>query len=131
MDDFTVKLGGLTAGENSFCFEIKDSFFEAFTFSDLEHADITAIAKINKTGENISLNLTINGQINQIACDICTDELSVKISGETNVIVKKNDSKLLSTDEIFYINPSENKLNLRHLIFELIVLNFPQKRHTL
>jgi uncharacterized metal-binding protein YceD (DUF177 family) len=128
MNDFTVKLGSITTGKNSFSFEIKDSFFEAFTFSDIEHADISAIAKLDKDGDTISLNLIIDGQINHLACDICTDELSVKISAEANVVIKKTDENLVSTDEIFYIKKNENKLNLKHLIFELIILNAPKKR---
>jgi len=128
MHDFTIKLGAITNGKNSFSFEIKDQFFESFTFSDIEHANISAIVTLIKDGENISLNLIIKGEINQLACDICTDELSVKISGETNVMIKKTDANLASTDEIFYIKKSENKLDLSHLIFELIVLTAPKKR---
>ena len=45
MDDFTVKLGGLTTGNNTFSFDIKDSFFEAYNFSDLKYANINAFAK--------------------------------------------------------------------------------------
>jgi uncharacterized metal-binding protein YceD (DUF177 family) len=128
MNDYIVKLGAITNGQNSFSFEIKDQFFEAFTFSDIEHADISAIAKLNNNGNNMSLNLIIDGQINQLSCDICTDELSVKISAETNIIIKKTDEDLVSSDEIFYIKKSENKIDLKHLIFELIVLNAPKKR---
>jgi uncharacterized metal-binding protein YceD (DUF177 family) len=128
MNDYIVKLGAITNGQNSFSFEIKDQFFEAFTFSDIEHADISAIAKLNNDGNNMSLNLIIDGQINQLSCDICTDELSVKISAETNIIIKKTDEDLVSSDEIFYIKKSENKIDLKHLIFELIVLNAPKKR---
>ena len=129
MHDFTIKLGAITNGKNSFSFEIKDQFFEAFTFSDIVHANISAIAILDKDGENILLNLIIDGQINQLACDICIDELCLKISAETNVIIKKTDEDLVSTDEIFYIKKSENKLDLKHLIYELIVVNTPKKRH--
>jgi uncharacterized metal-binding protein YceD (DUF177 family) len=128
MNDFTVQLGSITNGKNYFSFEIKDQFFEAFTFSDVEHANISAVGILDKDGENISLNLIIDGEINQLACDICTDELSVKISAETDVIIKKTDKDLVSTDEIFYIKKSKNKLDLKHLIFELIVVNTPKKR---
>ena len=128
MNDFTVKLGSITNGNNSFSFDIKDQFFESFTFSDVEHADISAIATLCKDGKSISLNLIIDGKINQLACDICTDKLSVKINGELNLIIKKTDVDLVSTDEIFYIKKNENKLDLKHLIFELIVLNTPRKR---
>ena len=128
MNDFTVKLGSITNGKNSFSFEIKDKFFETFTFSDVENANITAVATLNNHGENIALNLIIDGQINQLICDICTDELSVKISAEADIIIKKTDENLASTDDIFYIKKSENKLDLKQLIFELIVLNCPRKK---
>ena len=128
MNDFTVKLGQITTGKNSFCFEVKDQFFEAFNFSDFEHANITAIATLTKHGENISLNLSVKGQINKLACDICTDDLSVRISGEADIINKKNEEDLLSTDEIFYMKKTDHQLDLRHLIFELIVVNVPKKR---
>lgn len=128
MSDFTIKLGTIANGKNSFSFEIKDPFFEAFNFSDIKHANISAIAILDKDNESISLKLILDGEINQLACDICTDELSVNILAETNLIIKKTDEDLVSTDEIFYIKKNENKLNLKHLIFELIVLNAPKKR---
>ena len=58
MNDFTVNLEIITTDEKSFSFEIKDQFFEAFTFSEVEHANISAIAKLNKDGDNISLRYT-------------------------------------------------------------------------
>ena len=72
--------------------------------------------------------MCIRDRINQLACDICTDELSVEISGETNIIIKTTNEELISTDEIFYIKRSENQIDLKHLIFELIVLNAPTKQ---
>ena len=48
MNDFIIKLGALTNGINSFSFDIKDQFFEAFTLSDVEHADIIATALLDK-----------------------------------------------------------------------------------
>ena len=132
MNDFTVNLGLINAGKKSFSFEIKDQFFESYTFSDVEHANISAIAQLDKDGNNISLNLTINGKINQLACDICTEKLSIGVSAEMNLLIKRTNDDLVCTDEIFYIKKNENKLDLKHLIFELIVLNVPKKRqHTL
>jgi uncharacterized metal-binding protein YceD (DUF177 family) len=128
MNDFTVNLGLINTGKKSFSFEIKDQFFEAYTFSDVEHANISAVAQLDKDGNNISLNLTINGKINQLACDICTEELSMRISAKMNVLIKRTNDDLVSTDEIFYIKKNENTLDLKHLIFELIVLNVPKKR---
>lgn len=128
MSNFMVKLGAITNNKKSFAFEVKDSFFEAFSFSEIEHANVSAIATLDKDGENISLNLKINGQINQLDCDICAHKLSMPISGEINLIIKKTNEDLLSTDEILYVKKHENQINLKQLIFELIVLSTPEKR---
>ena len=47
---------------------------------------------------------------------------------ETKVIIKITDEELPSTDEIFYIKKSENSIDLKQLIFELIILNLPKRR---
>ena len=128
MNDYKIKLGGITNGKNSFSFEIKDQFFEAFTLSDVEYAEIIATALLDKDSDKLALILTIDGKINKLLCDICTEEISVNIVAETNVIIKTTDESLTSTDEIFYIKKSKTSINLQQLIFELIILNLPKKR---
>ena len=128
MNNFTIKLGSITNGKNSFSYVIKDQFLEEFDFTEVKYADIFVKVTIIKESEKLSLNLIINGQINQIPCDICTEYISVNIKGETNVIIQKTDNDLISTDEILYIKSSENKLNLKQLIFESIILNVPKIR---
>jgi len=132
MNDFTIKLGAITNSENSFSFDIKNQFFEAFTLSDVECAEIKATALLDKDGVKLKLHLTIEGFVNNLLCDICTDEISVHINAETDVIIKVTDEDLTSTDEIFYIKKSENQIDLKQLIFEMIILNLPnRKQHPL
>ena len=128
MNDFKIKLGAINGGENYFLFEIKDQFFEEFTLSDVEHANVTATALLDKEGDRLGLTLSIDGKINKLLCDICTDEISVDINAKTKVIIKTTDEDLVSTDEIFYVKTSENAIDLKQLIFELIILNIPTKR---
>jgi len=128
MNAFTIKLGSITNGKNIFSFEIRDQFFKEFSFTDIKFANVSALATIEKDGEKLALNLSINGKLNKLPCDICTDDLTVMISGETNIILKKTEKDLVSTDEIYYIKSSENKLDLKQLIFESIILNAPKKR---
>ena len=131
MDDFKIKLGAINGGENYFLFEIKDQFFEEFTLSDVEHANITATAFLDKDGDRLALILTIDGKINKLLCDICIDEISVNITAKTKAIIKTTDEDLVSTDEIFYVKTSENSIDLKQLLFELVILNIPNKKqHT-
>ena len=128
MNAYKIKLGSITTGKNSFSFEIKDQFFEAFTLSDVEHAEIIATALLDKDGEKLALTLTIDGKINKLLCDICTEEISINITAEINVLIKITDEDLMSTDQILYIKNSDNSIDLKQLIFELIILNLPKKR---
>ena len=128
MNEYKIKLGGITNGKNSFSFEIKDQFFDAFTLSDVEHAEIIATALVNKDNNKLALTLQIDGTINKLLCDICAEEISISIKAAANVIITKTDEDLISTDEIIYIKNSDNAVNLKQLIFELIILNLPKKR---
>ena len=52
MDDFTVKLGGLTTGNNTFSFDIKDSIKleELVLLSDLElHSRILPLKELTRS----------------------------------------------------------------------------------
>jgi len=131
MSDFKINLGAITNGKNQFSFKIEDPFFEAYTLSDVKHADITATALLKKNSEDLTLQLSIDGKINKLLCDICAEELSVDISVDTKVIIKKTDKEIRSTDETFYISINENTIDLKQLIFELIILNVPKKRQHL
>ena len=128
MNEYKIKLGSITNGKNSFSFEIKDQFFDAFTLSDVEHAEIIATTLVNKDGDKLALTLQIDGTINKLLCDICAEEISISIKAAANLIVTKTDEDLISTDEILYIKNSDNSIDLKQLIFELIILNLPKKR---
>tara|TARA_B110000444_G_scaffold229719_1_gene236434 strand:- start:313 stop:831 length:519 start_codon:yes stop_codon:yes gene_type:complete len=128
MNDYKIQLGSITNGKNSFSFEIKDSFFDGFTLSDVEYADIVATALFNKDSDKLALKLQIDGKINKILCDICTEEISINIKALANIIITKTDEDLISTDEVLYIKKSDNSIDLKQLIFELIILNLPIKR---
>ena len=127
MSDFIIRLDKTTNIQTSYSFVVRDKFFETFTFSDIKHADIIVAVTLNKNGVNISANIKINGRINKLACDICTEELSKEISAETDIVIKKTNENIFSTDEIIYVKPNDNKLDLKQLIFELIILNTPKK----
>ena len=128
MNEYKIKLGSITNGKNSFSFEIKDQFFDAFTLSDVEYAKINATALVNKDGNKLGLTLQIDGTVNKLLCDICAEEISINIKTAINLIVTKTDKDLISTDEILYIKNSDNSIDLKQLIFELIILNLPKKR---
>ncbi len=128
MDNYVIKLGGIPNGEHTYSFEIKDQFFEVFTQSEVQHANIIATALLDKENNKLALTLTLSGVINNLLCDICAEDLSINIETKTKIIIKETDENLESTDEIIYVKTSENTFSLQHLIFEIINLTLPNKR---
>ena len=66
--------------------------------------------------------------INDVPCDLCNQHLSIDINCSTKLIIKKTQRNLSSTEEIIYLQKNENSINLKQIIFELIVVNIPAKR---
>jgi uncharacterized metal-binding protein YceD (DUF177 family) len=128
MNEYRITIGGIEEGIHSFTFDIKDSFFKAFSQSEVRHADIIATVFLEKESTKLALSIDLNGSINHLLCDICAEELSVDISSITKMMIKETSENLESTDEIIYINSNENELSIEHLLFELITLSLPNRR---
>ena len=128
MNDYRITIGGIEEGTHSFTFDIKDSFFKAFSQSEVRHANIIATVLLKREDAKLTLSIELNGKVHHLLCDICAEDISVDISSITKVMIKETSEDLESTDEIIYINENENKLSLEHLLFELITLSVPNRR---
>ena len=128
MNDYRITIGGIEEGTHSFTFDIKDSFFKAFSQSEVRHANIIATVLLKREDAKLTLSIELNGKVHHLLCDICAEDISVDISSITKVMIKETSEDLESTDEIIYINENENKLSLNHLLFELITLSLPNRR---
>ena len=127
MDDFKIKLGVLTNGENSFSFEIKDQFFEAFAENEIKTATISVQAEVKKEIDSVHLSVTVSGTVHHLLCNLCAEEISIEINNNTSVLIKESEQPLESTDEIIYIAPNQHILAIDTLIYELIVLALPKR----
>lgn len=128
MDDFIIKLGSVSSNKSSFFFKIKDTFFEDFVFFEFKNVDINVNVTLFNDLNKISLKLLLEGKINDVPCDLCNQHLSIDINCSTKLIIKKTQRNLSSTEEIIYLQKNENSINLKQIIFELIVVNIPAKR---
>ncbi|MDC0204308.1 DUF177 domain-containing protein [Flavobacteriales bacterium] len=128
MNEYRIIVGGIEEGIHSFTFDIKDSFFKAFSQSEVRHANIIVIVLLKKENNKLELSIQLNGKVNHLLCDICAEDISVDISSITKIMIKETSENLQSTDEIIYINSNENELSIEHLLFELITLSLPNRR---
>lgn len=127
MDQYKIKLRDKKEGEYSYLFKIKDSFFKDFSQSEVKSANIVGTVLLEKKTHKLSLYIQLNGEVYGLLCGLCADEISIKISNTTKILLEEKTAKEESTDEIIYINPSQKELSIKHLLFELIILSLPKK----
>lgn len=124
---YRISFKGLKEGKHKFEFEIDDSFFEKLEYSEITKGKLQAIVELNKKPSFLELSFKLNGFIILI-CDRCLDEYNQEVDYEGSMYVKFSETDQESDDEIIYISPKENDLDLSHYIYESIILSIPLKR---
>ena len=120
MDDYFIYISDLNNGSGEYNFHVSDSFFEDFNYSVVERAKIDVNVTLKKVNEEITLSLSLSGKVFDLVCDLCTDLLDIPINVKEKIYIYESTDSDYSTDEIIYIKPKQNKLDLKQIIFELI-----------
>lgn len=126
--DFDIPFSGLKIGHHQFHFEIEDTFFELFNYSELKNTTLNITVDLDKKVNLLNLSYHVKGQVS-LSCDVCTDDYLQEIDHHFEQIVKISDWQEESTnDEIIYLSSQEHTLSLSHSIYEFICLSLPSKR---
>ena len=128
MQDYNINLNSITKESKFYSFIIRDDFFKAFESSEVTKANIDIVINAKKEYKKYILNIKLTGVIKNILCDLCTEELNIPVKNSTAIILQESKEQLESSDEIIYILPHQNTINLKSLFFEIITLSIPNKR---
>lgn len=128
LKQFSILLQGLKIGSHRFDFDINDTFFTFFPDSPIEHGNLVAQADLDKKIDHLILDLNISGTI-KTGCDRCTADINLPLNNSGQLIFKFTGEESGVTDEnIVYLKPDENTLNISNYIYEYIVLAIPFSR---
>lgn len=126
--EFDIPFSGLKIGMHRFTFEIDDTFFDLFNFTDLKNSAIKVIIDLDKKVNLLNVNYHIQGQLT-LSCDICSDDYNQPINQHFDQIVKISDWHNENTnDEIIYLSRQEHTLSVSKSIYEFVRLSLPTKR---
>lgn len=127
MKEFVIPFSGLKTGKHAFKFKIDQTFFEAFDQALLEEAVLNVELVLDKMETMLILNLQAKGHTT-VPCDRCGDLFDMPLNCSERVIVKFGDEEFEQTDEIIVIRPEDYEIDVSQRIYEMIVLNLPNKR---
>jgi uncharacterized protein len=126
--EYIIQFVGLSLGEHLYTFNVTDSFFKDFDYSEIEQGNLQVNLSLLKQSTMMVLRFEINGTV-KVNCDRCTGELDLPIKENYKLIVKVggNDSTD-EDDDIITIAANEYELDLSQYIYEYIILSIPIKR---
>ena len=128
LKNYQIPFSGLKLGSHQFDFEIKDTFFKLFDYSELNSGDLKAKVLLHKKNTLLELVFEIKGMVT-LSCDTCTDEYQQNITSSIKQIVKFSDvEEAQDTDEITALSTNEHTLEIGHSLYEFIHLSLPSKR---
>lgn len=136
MNKYSIAYQGLSVGNHQFSFDIEESLFAQFGQEDCSKGAGRVVVNLEKHPNFMALHTEITGEV-EVVCDRCLDhfmhevafegELFVKFSTE----VKEPEYDILgknSDEEVLWIHPSDDHIDLASYIYESMLLALPVQR---
>ena len=124
LKDFIIQFVGLSIGNHQFEFEVDDSFFEYFEYSQLQHGRAFIKVELEKQERMMIFSIAIDGSV-EVTCDRCGEEFFLPVSGDERLIVKFGEEYAEESDEIICIPATEYQIDLAPFIYEYLHLILP------
>jgi len=124
--DFNILFSGLSVGTHHFDFELNDTFFELFGYTDYTGLQGNARMTMLKSETVFDLDFTFKGSI-QALCDIMNELFTQELENSFSIQVKFGEEYNDENEELLVLPHSEHTLKIAQNIYELVVLSIPSK----
>jgi uncharacterized metal-binding protein YceD (DUF177 family) len=125
--EFIIKFSGLKAGIHQYNFNIDDKFFDLFEYSEIKSGDVKVDVSMEKTEDYLTMNFEIRGVV-KAECDRCLELFDLPIEGKEIIFVRFGDVNTEGAENEIFISESETQFDIKHLIYENIILLLPYRR---
>lgn len=122
--EYTIPHKGLLNGLHNYHFDVNRSFFDQFEYSLIKESDIHIDVELDKRMDMMILSFDISGTFKG-TCDRCLVEIDIPIYGEKSLIIKYSEEELDEEEEIAYISPLLNEINIAKYVYEFVILSLP------
>ncbi|NVO18485.1 MAG: DUF177 domain-containing protein [Bacteroidetes bacterium] len=126
LKDFIVHFVGLSIGNHQFDFEVRDQFFEAFEYSQLQHGNVRVKVDLEKQDRMMVFSFSFDGKV-EVLCDRCGEEFMFHLQGEEQLIVKFGEDYKEESEDMIIIPSTEYKIDLSSFIYEYLHLMLPTR----
>ena len=124
---FIIPVTGLKPGSHQFDFEIDDSFFEHFEYSEIQKGLIPLHLVIEKEDNLLVFLFDFKGRV-RVPCDRCSEQFDLPVEGKDRLILKFGSDFHEESEEIQVVPIGENHFDLSPFIYEFIQLSLPVRK---
>ena len=125
--EFTIPFVGLKDGKHEFSFQIDNTFFNHFEFTDFNDASLKGKLVLTKKPTFLELHFDVFGSVD-LKCDVSTESFEHSVKTEFDLIVKFGIPSENNSDEILVIPDGSYQINVAQNFYEIVVLSLPLKR---
>jgi uncharacterized protein len=126
-NQYIIRFKELKEGNHEIIFKVKTSFFTEFNLMEAKDGNLKVIINLNKKPDFLTLDIFIKGTI-FVECDRCLEYFNYPIEYRDKLLVKFSETSVEQSDEIIFLHPSDNELDLKHYIYECISLSIPYRK---
>ena len=126
-NQFIIPVTGLKPGSHQFDFEIENSFFEHFVYSEIRKGFIKLNLVIAKEENLLVFHFSFKGYVT-VPCDRCQEPFNLELSGKDDLIVKFGNDFHEESEDVQVIPVGENHFDISPFIYEYIHLALPFRR---
>ena len=127
LKDYNISFIGLKDGEHQFEYEIDNSFFELFDYTELNDTALKTTVDLVKRPNMLTLQFKALGSVG-VNCDVSNEPYQETIASELKLVVKFGDSLNDDNEELLIVPHNTYELNVAHYIYEMLILALPTKR---
>lgn len=124
---YTIPYKSLPTGNHNFEFRIDNAMFEEWPECGVTGADVRVEATIAKCGDHMALELSLSGIVT-VPCDRCLEDCQIPVEYNGKVAVRFSEEELENDDEVIWLNPGDDTLDLEQYLRESVVLCLPYQR---
>lgn len=124
---FKIPFTSLKDDSHNFRFEVTDSFFEAFPYSEVKKGKVEVNVDLVKHFNIMTLDIHMDGEV-EVNCDRCGNDYFQHIEGDRKLVVHINADSFEDEDDLISLPESVHELDLSQYLYEYITLLIPSKR---
>ena len=124
---FLIPITGIKPGKYSFDFNIDESFFQHFEYSEIKSGEVQVHLEMEKEERLIQFHFSLAGFV-RIPCDRCYEMMNQQIGGEEDLIVKFGNDFHEESDVVQVIPENENHFDVSSFLYEYVHLLLPIRR---